>query len=79
MPLKVGKVFLVGSGPGDPALITVKAVKCLQKADVIIYDQLVVQQIMNNANPKAEKIFAGKTVKKHFAEQDEINSLLVKK
>ncbi len=79
MPVKVGKVYLVGAGPGDPALISIKAVRCLQKADVVVYDQLVAGQILNYSRDDAEKIFAGKTVKKHFAEQDEINSLLVQK
>jgi uroporphyrinogen III methyltransferase / synthase len=79
MPLKMGKVYLVGAGPGDPALITMKSVDCLRKADVIVYDQLVAGQILNYSRSGAEKIFVGKTVKKHFAEQDEINSLLVRK
>ncbi|MGD0855141.1 MAG: uroporphyrinogen-III C-methyltransferase [Dehalococcoidia bacterium] len=79
MPVKIGKVYLVGAGPGDPSLISVKAVMCLQKADVIVYDQLVSGQILNYSRAEAEKVFVGKTVKKHFAEQDEINLLLMKK
>ncbi|MCX6006143.1 MAG: uroporphyrinogen-III C-methyltransferase [Chloroflexi bacterium] len=79
MPVKIGKVYLVGAGPGDPALITMKAVSCLQKADVVVYDQLVAGQILNYSRAEAEKVFVGKTVKMHFAEQDDINSLLVRK
>ncbi|MBN1374531.1 MAG: uroporphyrinogen-III C-methyltransferase [Dehalococcoidia bacterium] len=79
MPVKVGKVFLVGAGPGDPALITIKAVQSLQKADAVIYDQLVAPQLLNYASPRADKIFVGKSADKHTAEQDEINLMLVQR
>jgi uroporphyrinogen III methyltransferase / synthase len=79
MPVGTGKVYLVGAGPGDPSLISVKAVQCLRKADVVIYDQLAAGQALGYSRDEAEKIFVGKTGKVHFAEQDEINLLLMKK
>jgi len=78
MPVKKGKVYLIGAGPGDPGLITLKAINCLAKADVVIYDHLVSSLILDYA-PAAEKIYAGKMGSKHFAEQDEINGLLIRK
>ena len=74
-----GKVFLVGAGPGDPELMTVKAVRLLQTADVIIYDRLVSDAIMDMASPKAEMIYAGKASNKHTIPQEEISRLLVTK
>jgi uroporphyrinogen III methyltransferase/synthase len=79
MSIKKGKVYLIGAGPGDPGLITLKAVNCLAKADVVVYDHLVSSLILDYAPALAEKIYAGKTGGKHFAEQDEINSLLIRK
>jgi uroporphyrinogen III methyltransferase / synthase len=79
MPLNKGKVYLIGAGPGDPGLITLKAVSCLAKADVVLYDHLVSSLILDYAPARAEKIYAGKTGGVHFIEQDEINGLLVAK
>lgn len=79
MPIAKGKVYLIGAGPGDPGLVTVRAVNCLAKADVVVYDHLVSALILDYAPPAAEKVYAGKTGSRHFAEQDEINSLLVRK
>jgi len=79
MSIKKGKVYLIGAGPGDPGLITLKAVNCLARADVVVYDHLVSSLILDYAPATAEKIYAGKMGSKHFAEQDEINSLLVRK
>lgn len=70
-------VFIVGAGPGDPGLLTLKAAECLKKADVIVYDRLVSDEILSMANPAAEKIFAGKAARDHFMPQDEINQTLV--
>lgn len=56
MPVRTGKVYLVGAGPGDPSLISVKAVQCLQKADVVVYDQLAAGQVLNYSRAEAEKI-----------------------
>ncbi len=72
-----GKVYLVGAGPGDPALITVKGLECIRKADVIIYDHLVDDRLLSQACPEAELIYVGKRPQSHTMSQDEINNLLV--
>jgi uroporphyrinogen III methyltransferase/synthase len=71
-----GKVFLVGAGPGDPGLITVRGKECLERAHVVIYDSLINEALLAHA-PNAEHIFAGKATAKHTLMQDEINTLLV--
>ncbi len=73
------KVFLVGAGPGDPGLITVKGKECIQKADVIIYDYLASPALLKHASKSAELIYVGKKGGDHTLSQDEINSLLVAK
>lgn len=73
------KVYLVGAGPGDPELISLKAVKRLREADVIIYDRLINPELLKYAPRKAQTIYAGKSPQKHTLSQDEINSLLVEK
>ena len=77
--MKQGKVYLVGAGPGDPGLITVKGSACLKQADVVIYDRLVDESLLNEARPEAEKIYVGKADKLHILEQDSINQLLLEK
>jgi uroporphyrinogen III methyltransferase / synthase len=74
-----GKVYLVGAGPGDAGLITVRGLEGIKNADVIVYDNLVNQSLLKHARPDAEVIFAGKMSKKHTMTQDEINALLVEK
>jgi uroporphyrin-III C-methyltransferase len=74
-----GKVFLVGAGPGDPRLLTVRAAEVLRAADVVIYDRLVNKAILELAPKTAEKIYAGKRAGKHELPQEKINELLVKK
>ena len=74
-----GKVYLVGAGPGDPGLITVKGIRCLNEADVIIYDHLINDRFLSDAPATTEKINVGKQVGKKVLEQREINKLLVKK
>ncbi|UOQ85379.1 uroporphyrinogen-III C-methyltransferase [Gracilibacillus salinarum] len=74
----MGKVYLVGAGPGDPDLITVKALKAIQQADVILYDRLVNPQILQEAKKEADLIYCGKLPKLHLMKQDTINHLLVK-
>jgi uroporphyrinogen III methyltransferase/synthase len=74
-----GKVYLVGAGPGDPGLITVKGLACLRQADVVIYDRLVDESILKEVRPEAEKIYVGKAASHHTLEQEAINELLLKK
>jgi uroporphyrinogen III methyltransferase/synthase len=74
-----GIVYLVGAGPGDPALITLRGVECLKKAEVVVYDYLADEQLLNHAPVGAERIYAGKIGARHNQEQDEINKLLVAK
>ncbi len=75
----MGKVYLVGAGPGDPGLITVKGLGLIKKADVIIYDFLINKKLLNFAGKGAKLIYAGKSYKHHSMEQDEINKLLEEK
>ncbi len=72
-----GTVYLVGAGPGDPELLTVRAARLISEADVIVYDYLVAASILDLANPDAEKIFAGKRKGDHALPQGELNLLLV--
>jgi len=73
---QAGKVYLVGAGPGDPELLTVKALKILQKADVVLHDSLVSDEILDLVRRDAEFISVGKRARKHSVQQAEINSLL---
>lgn len=72
-----GRVYLVGAGPGDPGLITVKGAECLKRADVVIYDRLINEQLLDYMPETAEKIYAGKGRSGHTLTQNEINDLLV--
>ena len=72
-------VYLVGAGPGDPGLITLKGMECIKKADVIIYDYLVNISLLKKAKEDAEIIYVGKQENKHTMEQEDINKLLVNK
>ena len=75
----LGKVYLVGAGPGDPKLLTVKAAELLKEADVVIYDGLVGELILNLAPEKAEKIYVGKRTGKHEVPQEKITELIIEK
>jgi len=73
------KVYLIGAGPGDPGLLTVKGLECVRKADVIVYDRLVHPSILAEARPDAELIYVGKASSAHTMKQEDINALLVEK
>jgi uroporphyrinogen III methyltransferase / synthase len=72
-----GRVVLVGAGPGDPDLITVKGLRWLRRADVVVYDQLVGPALLDEAPAGALRIFAGKSAGRHYLEQSAINSILI--
>jgi cobyrinic acid a,c-diamide synthase len=71
-------VHLVGAGPGDPGLLTVRAKELLAEADIVVYDRLVSPEVLALARPGASRIFAGKAARSHFVKQEEINQLLVR-
>jgi uroporphyrin-III C-methyltransferase len=74
-----GKVYLVGAGPGDPKLLTIKAAELIKDADVIIYDRLVGDAILTLTSEKAEKIYVGKRTGKHEIPQEKITELIIEK
>lgn len=74
-----GTVYLIGAGPGDPGLLTVKGLECLKRADVIIYDRLASPRLLKQRRPDAECIYVGKLPERHSLKQEEINRLLVDK
>ena len=74
-----GKVYLVGAGPGDLGLVTLRAKECIEQADVIVYDHLANPEMLGWAREDAEIIYAGKEAGKHAPKQDEINALLIEK
>lgn len=74
----MAKVYLVGAGPGDPDLITVKGLKCIQEADMILYDRLINKELLQYAKPTAELIFCGKLPNYHTMQQEMINDFLVR-
>jgi uroporphyrin-III C-methyltransferase len=74
----MGKAYIVGAGPGDPELITVKALRCIQRADVILYDRLVNPELLKEAKRNCHLIYCGKQPNYHTLQQETINHLLVK-
>ena len=72
-----GKVYLVGAGPGDPGLITVKGLECIRNADVIIYDYLAAPTLLQHAPQDAEMVYVGKKGGDHTLSQEGINALLI--
>src|SRR5947209_5738018 len=75
----LGRGFLVGAGPGDLGLVTLRAKECIEQADVIIYDHLANPEMVGWARDDAEIIYAGKRAAEHALSQQEINALLVEK
>ncbi|MNW55013.1 Uroporphyrinogen-III C-methyltransferase [compost metagenome] len=73
----VGSVSIVGAGPGDPDLITVKALKRLRSADVIMYDHLVSEELLQYVSPRTMLVYCGKSPGHHAMPQDEINKRLI--
>ena len=76
---KTGTVFLIGAGPGDPGLITVKGVECIAKADVVVYDYLASPALLAHAGDDVELIYVGKKGGDHTLSQEGINALIVEK
>ncbi|MDM5222834.1 uroporphyrinogen-III C-methyltransferase [Peribacillus sp. NJ11] len=74
-----GKVYIVGAGPGDPDLITVKATKCIKQADVIMYDRLVNRELLLYGKAEAEFIYCGKAPGNHCVSQGDIHQMLISK
>ena len=76
---RYGVVYLVGAGPGDPGLITMRGIECLRKAEVVVFDYLANRKLLEYAPAVAERIYAGKIGGRHNQDQEEINRLLVNK
>jgi len=79
MTPSIGKVYLIGAGPGDPGLITVKGLECVKKADVIIFDYLANERLLEQRRPDAEIVYVGKQGGRHTLPQDQINELIIQK
>ncbi len=77
--MKQGKVYLIGAGPGDPGLLTLKGRDCIRKADVVVYDYLAAPALLAHAAPEADLIYVGKKGGDHTLSQDGINRLIVEK
>ncbi|HIQ49080.1 MAG TPA: uroporphyrin-III C-methyltransferase, partial [Aquifex aeolicus] len=73
----MGKVYIVGAGPGDPELLTLKAYRILKEADVILYDRLINDEILNLRKTDCKLVYVGKEDGKHTIPQEEINKLLL--
>ena len=74
-----GHVSLVGAGPGDPKLITVRGLELLEGAEVVVYDRLAAPELLDRAPEAAERIFVGKGPRQHTMSQEEINRVLVER
>ena len=74
-----GIVYLVGGGPGDPGLITVKGRECIRRAEALVYDRLIGDQLLDEAPATCERVYVGKQANRHALRQEEINALLVER
>ena len=74
----IGKVYLIGAGPGDPDLLTLKAARLIGEADVVVHDRLVSDAILDMAPRSAARLSVGKAPKAHPIPQDEINRILIR-
>src|SRR3954451_6129190 len=77
VPPQSGIVYLVGAGPGDPGLLTLRGAELLSRADVVVYDYLANPQLLAHCRPNVEKIYVGKKAASHSMTQEQINALLV--
>ncbi len=77
-PLASGEVAIVGAGPGDPGLLTLRALSLLEQADCLVFDRLVSREVLALARPKARRFYVGKASRCHVLTQDETNALLVR-
>jgi uroporphyrinogen III methyltransferase/synthase len=75
--MAIGKVYLVGAGPGDPKLITVRGLEAIERADVVVYDRLASPRLLRHMKKGAQKIYVGKLPDRHTLKQEEINDLLL--
>ena len=73
-----GKVFIVGAGPGDPKLITLKAVEIIKSADIVLYDRLVSKKIIGMIPKKTEKIYVGRNIGDDYKHQNTTNELMLR-
>jgi uroporphyrinogen III methyltransferase/synthase len=77
--MRPGIVYLVGAGPGDPGLLTVKGKECLERADVVLYDYLANPALLDHAPANAERVYVGRRGRGHYQDQAEINRLLIER
>src|SRR5881409_2730402 len=75
--MKTGKVYLVGAGPGDPKLLTLRGKECLEQAEVVIYDYLANSALLEHVRPEAERIYVGRRGRGEYGDQAEINRLMI--
>ena len=78
-PKRPGKVFLVGAGPGDPGLLTLKGKECLEQADVVLYDYLANSVLLQHAPATAQRIYVGRRGRGQYQDQADINRLLIER
>lgn len=76
--MTLGKVYIVGAGPGDPELITIKGKRAIEEADIIFYDRLINDELLTYAKQEVELVYCGKTPNYHSMKQETINHLLIK-